>query len=332
MTVRKVILIALLPVALLLGHRATARATIVDFTFTGSYETYTIPTTGTYDITAWGAQGGLGGFQNLGGGKGAEIGGAFTLTAGENLQILTGEAGGQDNPYSGGGGGASFVGLGSSYQNATALLVAGGGGGSSLTGGGEGVLSPSGTGAGGSGGSGSYGGGGGGGYTGNGGPGGTSGGLGGQSFIGGGSGGEGDLTNIGGIGGGGGGTYYGGGGGGGYTGGTGGNSLGGIGGSGIRMSGYFRMLRNRAERKFRKKFPPVSENERVGNPSPNKDLPSAHGIQKRRPRRMSSGEGFDEPVERREKPFRVSSCRSRSGNGHRPCRSGRRLRRSGRPR
>jgi hypothetical protein len=69
-----------------------ARATLFDFTYTGSLVTFTVPTTDTYRITAYGAQGGSGmGCINIGnspiipvgpGGKGAEIGGDFLLNCG----------------------------------------------------------------------------------------------------------------------------------------------------------------------------------------------------------------------------------------------------------
>ena len=71
-----------------------ARAVPSDFTYTGSLVTFTVPTTDTYQILAFGAQGGnntaLGG---TGGGLGADIGGNFNLVAGEVLQIAVGGAG-----------------------------------------------------------------------------------------------------------------------------------------------------------------------------------------------------------------------------------------------
>ncbi len=72
-----------------------ARAAPFDFIFTapGSVVTFTVPVTGTYRILAFGAQGGAttGSFA---GGLGAEIGGEFSLTAGEVLQIAVGGGGG----------------------------------------------------------------------------------------------------------------------------------------------------------------------------------------------------------------------------------------------
>jgi hypothetical protein len=78
-----------------------ARAAPFDFTYTGSLDSFTVPVTGTYRILAFGAQGGGGSGGSNPGGNGAEIGGEFSLTAGEVLQIAVG-GGGQ-------GGGGSFV-------------------------------------------------------------------------------------------------------------------------------------------------------------------------------------------------------------------------------
>jgi hypothetical protein len=112
-----------------------ARATPIDFTFTGSLVDFTVPTTGPYQILAYGAQGGSGinGFGRVSmGGRGAEIGGDFTLSAGEVLQVAVGGSGAGGNatlsPFGGaggGGGGGSFV-VG---PNNAPLVIAGGGGG-----------------------------------------------------------------------------------------------------------------------------------------------------------------------------------------------------------
>jgi hypothetical protein len=55
---------------------------------TGSVQQFTAPTTGEYDIVAYGASGGNG--VGGGGGLGAEMGGDFNLTAGEVLDIYVG--------------------------------------------------------------------------------------------------------------------------------------------------------------------------------------------------------------------------------------------------
>jgi len=99
----------------------SAEATV--FGFTGSSQTFMAPTTGTYDIVAFGAQGG-----GAAGGLGAEIGGDFPLIAGE---VLTIDVGGQGaTGVGGGGGGGSFAFIQGS--SGTKLVIAGGGGGASV--------------------------------------------------------------------------------------------------------------------------------------------------------------------------------------------------------
>lgn len=182
---------------------------------------------GLYQITAYGAHGGVGGYQGTGyGGLGAEMSAVFSFSVLTTLTLLVGGAGAVD-PISyggGGGGGGSFV-----INGSTPLLIAGGGGGGAayygpVANGTNGLISGGSGGGGNSGGT--YGGGGGGGYSGNGANGGGAygGGGGGYSFLNGGQGGY--SRGHGGYGGGGGGDGDpdggGGGGGGGYTGGDGG--------------------------------------------------------------------------------------------------------------
>ena len=119
-----------------LGAASPVRAET--FSTPGEYS-YVAPTTGVYDITAFGAQGGGGGQGPLCspangcspgvGGLGAEIGGSIHLTAGTTLTVIVGGQGAfgsgvADQGGGGGGGGGSFVFLG-----AQPLVVAGGGGG-----------------------------------------------------------------------------------------------------------------------------------------------------------------------------------------------------------
>jgi len=202
---------------------------------------WTVPSSGTYRIEAFGAQGG----GNNQFGRGAQIRGDFSLTAGQQLKIIVGQQGGLYGSGSGSGGGGSFVATSANVP----LLVAGGGGGqydgsSALynahavtVNGGQPTGCTTG-GAGGNGGNGctSSGAAGGGGFTGNGGNGTY--GTGGASFTNGGNGGNhgSNAICVGGFGGGGGthGNTGGGGGGGGYSGGAGGfhNSSTGSGGGG----------------------------------------------------------------------------------------------------
>ncbi len=212
------------------------------FSSSGGLQTFTVSASGVYDITAYGAQGGSSA-NGPTGGKGAEIGGDFALTAGEILQLYVGGAGGAGmqigtEPSTGGGGGGTFiVGPGN-----TPLVVAGGGGGAGLfLSGIGGYTTSSGSGGGESGPYGS--GGGGGGFTGN--------GQDNSSFVGGGGKGFPVLTGgtpgsgnagAGGFGGGGGGGLVSGGGGGGYSGGVGGSDTGGGGGSYLDPSAFETLL------------------------------------------------------------------------------------------
>jgi len=199
---------------------------MTEFTSPG-IQTYTIGTSGTYDITADGAQGGDSG-EALGG-TGASVAGDVFLEAGTKLEIVVGGDGGPSE-YGAGGGGGSFV--IETYNGSSAvdtiLAVAGGGGGAGFSaGGGGGRAGPTGGNGGGgevggaggingAAGQGGFFGGGGGGFTGGGFPD-QSGGVAGSTFSGGGGGGHGGV-------GGGGGGLSGGGGGGGFGGGGGGGN------------------------------------------------------------------------------------------------------------
>ena len=221
---------------------------MTNFTATGSIQFDTIASSGVYDITALGAQGGSGALGTYQGGLGAMVSGDVYLAAGSVLEIIVGGIGSPGYSGGAGGGGGSFV--VETYNGSSAvqtiLAVAGGGGGAggniiggnartstaggNASGAGGGRGGPGG--GGGLGGSGPGGGGGGGGFF----VGGYSGssGFGGGGFVGGGVGGGG--FGGGGFGGGGGGGngpgFVGGGGGGGGFGGGGGGGYGGYGGSG----------------------------------------------------------------------------------------------------
>lgn len=103
-------------------------------TVSGGIQLWTVPQTGTYEITAWGAMGGEGTY-NSGqhrvrrGGRGAMIQGRFELTQGEVIKVLVGQQGvrpaqGSYGHQPGGGGGGSFV-----VRNDNSILVIAGGGG-----------------------------------------------------------------------------------------------------------------------------------------------------------------------------------------------------------
>ena len=74
---------------------------------TPGIQTYTIGTSGTYDITADGAEGG-GSVNYYPGGAGAAVGGDIYLQAGTKLEIVVGGKG-ESEESAGGGGGGSFV-------------------------------------------------------------------------------------------------------------------------------------------------------------------------------------------------------------------------------
>ncbi|MEC8424340.1 MAG: hypothetical protein VX000_11230, partial [Myxococcota bacterium] len=88
-------------------------------------QTWTVPSSGDYLITAYGAQGASGDSSYVGG-WGALSEGVLALTAGDVLYIAVGQEGvGQSSGSNGGGGGGSFV----VDAAGTPLVVAGGGGG-----------------------------------------------------------------------------------------------------------------------------------------------------------------------------------------------------------
>jgi hypothetical protein len=192
-------------------------------------QTWTVPQSSTYRITAFGASGG--GTENRGG-RGAIIEGEFDLTVGTKIDILVGQEGPLTNGLRSGGGGGSFV---VEKLTGDVLIVAGGGAGSSdlpntpfagmhasLTTSGKNATNVGGSGgANGSGGGGSGEGAGGGGMFGDGGSGGAAR-LGGSAYVLGGNGGLSPEYGEGGFGGGGAG-WESTGGGGGYSGGGGGD-------------------------------------------------------------------------------------------------------------
>jgi len=99
---------------------------------TQGFQQFTICHAGSYEITAYGANGGSGSTAG-GGGKGANAKGTFTFTNGQKLTIVVGQPGawnGQSGgSYAGGGGGGSFVFSGTSISTDSVLVAAGGGAG-----------------------------------------------------------------------------------------------------------------------------------------------------------------------------------------------------------
>ena len=105
----------------------------------GSIQIWSVPITGLYIVTAWGASGRnatnkYGDMRGMPGGRGAKIGGQFQLDDGEKLKILVGQQGGIRDSFRvvpGGGGGGTFV----TKEDDTPLVIAGGGGGGAGLGG-----------------------------------------------------------------------------------------------------------------------------------------------------------------------------------------------------
>ena len=71
---------------------ASAAVIVFDQIAAGAYS-YAVATTGTYDVAAFGAQGGSATGGNGAGGRGASVDAQFTLTAGTTLSITVGGAG-----------------------------------------------------------------------------------------------------------------------------------------------------------------------------------------------------------------------------------------------
>ena len=96
---------------------------------TGTIQSWTVPKTGVYTIDTYGAQGGTATGYGYVGGYGARMKGDVFLTAGEVINILVGQKGGNAGNDGMGGGGTFVV-----KQSGTPLMIAGGGGGASGSG------------------------------------------------------------------------------------------------------------------------------------------------------------------------------------------------------
>ena len=105
-----------------------AHGTVIKFGYNGQLgaQDFTAPLTGTYEITAYGAQGGSNSYAK--GGLGAEASGDFALTEGEELLIWVGGtgAGSATSKEGAGGGGGAWV---QDRSDLAVLIAAGGGGG-----------------------------------------------------------------------------------------------------------------------------------------------------------------------------------------------------------
>jgi hypothetical protein len=110
------------------AYVATNLSLVATTSPTSGIQTWTVPTTGLYRVTAWGASGGDA-TSGPAPGFGAIMAGDFMLSAGDVLRILVGQMG-QDRLYSAGGGGGSFV-TKTPYNTIPSILVIAGGGGAS---------------------------------------------------------------------------------------------------------------------------------------------------------------------------------------------------------
>lgn len=125
------------------GHQCVAN-TPVSFDYTGSAQSYRIPSSGRYRIEVWGATGG-----GARGGNGGYASGVAELSQGTDLYIYVGEmpagltggwnGGGSSGTYGGyhgrGGGGASDVRMGGTSLGHRVIVAGGGGGGAGHVGG-----------------------------------------------------------------------------------------------------------------------------------------------------------------------------------------------------
>jgi hypothetical protein len=94
---------------------------------TQGIQEWTVPKTGDYKIEVYGAEGAWGGYSSsdFDGGDGAYLSGTFSFTLGDVLKILVGQQGTTVTGYGGGGGGGTFV----VTSGNSPLIVTGGGGG-----------------------------------------------------------------------------------------------------------------------------------------------------------------------------------------------------------
>jgi hypothetical protein len=105
------------------GNALKGKVTLKD-----GYQLFTVPNDGTYQIEAFGAEGGKS--DQAAGGAGARMRGDFMLKKGDVLKLVVGQRGSDGQSLNVGGGGGTFVAVGMDK----ALLVAGGGGGAGACG------------------------------------------------------------------------------------------------------------------------------------------------------------------------------------------------------
>ncbi|PFZ35151.1 hypothetical protein COL64_21585 [Bacillus toyonensis] len=147
-------------IPLISNSSAYADSNSWDFQYTGNVQSFTVPYTGTYKLTTWGAQGGDNSFETFPGnsdqgGLGGYAEGEVSLTKGETIYVVVGGQGenavndenkggyngGRDSSWGSGGGGATHIatvdGLLASLSNNTFAILIVAGGGSGVAGGGK---------------------------------------------------------------------------------------------------------------------------------------------------------------------------------------------------
>ena len=138
------------PITIYAGPKYIATLQTRTFTYTGTFQSFTVPSTispRSVNIYMWGAGGGTSqtysGYVNYNGDAGAMVQGVYTVTPGSTLYIVVGlggstvqsaqtdaqGGGGGVNAYGGGGGGRSAIQLTAGGED---VVVAGGGGGGGL--------------------------------------------------------------------------------------------------------------------------------------------------------------------------------------------------------
>jgi hypothetical protein len=123
------------------GTDADVNAATLDFSYTGAIQTGSIAESGIYTLSLGGAFGGSSTDYGYSGGTGALATGTIYLPAGTTFSVLVG-GNGQTGEFSGGGGGLSFLDIGS---DGVIEAIAGGGGGAGLyEDGGAGLAGPDG--------------------------------------------------------------------------------------------------------------------------------------------------------------------------------------------
>jgi hypothetical protein len=117
-----------------IGYSVSAPVNPVIFSYTGSYQTYTVGSTSSLYVYMWGA-GGSGNNQGVNGGAGAFLSGILSVTPGETLRLIVGKGGvpGGQNATDAQGYGGSSLGAANSAQGGGRSAIQRDAGGGSYT-------------------------------------------------------------------------------------------------------------------------------------------------------------------------------------------------------